>query len=242
MKHPRRKQKRSHGLNDRFKALFTLQNGIALAVILISLLVFWHVRQSDTNMFTAEGLKNAVKDLGVLGPIVYISVLALAVVVSQIPEVPLALAAGAVWGTVPAGIYSVMGAFLGGMIAYFLGRTLGRSTIKAFTGKAIYFSKRQGEVYLGWLIFITRLLPIFSFDLISYGAGISGLSLQIYVPATLLGMIPPTFLLTYLGEAFTLNIEAAIIFSIIFVIVLVGLPWGIQRYNWFGMKDVIRVE
>jgi hypothetical protein len=29
--------------------------------------------------------------------------------------------------------------------------------------------------------------------------------------------------------------------SVIFVILLVLLPWGIRRYNWFGLQDIIRV-
>ena len=85
-------------------------------------------------------------------------------------------------------------------MAYFLGRTLGRSAIKALTGKVIYFSKQRGEVYLGWFIFITRLLPVLSFDLISYAAGMASLSLPIYASDTLLGMIPSTLLLTYIGN------------------------------------------
>lgn len=229
-------------LKTRLKALLTYQNGIALAVVVFSLWAFAWVQGSEVNVFTPEGMRQMMDGLGMWGPLLYIGILTIAVVVSQIPEVPLAIAAGAVWGAVPAGIYSVVGCFLGGLIAYFLGRTLGRSTLKALTGKMIIFSNHRGEAYLGWLIFITRLLPLFSFDLISYGAGISGLSLRVYIPATLLGMIPPTFLLTYLGEAFTLDLTAAVVFSLLFVVVLVGLPWGIHRYNWFNLRNTIRVE
>lgn len=39
------------------------------------------------------------------------------------------------------------------LIVYFIRRIFGRSAIKAWTGKAIYFSKRRGEAYLGWLVF-----------------------------------------------------------------------------------------
>jgi uncharacterized membrane protein YdjX (TVP38/TMEM64 family) len=230
--------RRSNHLN----ALLTRQNSLALIVILLSVLAFWQMQRSEINLFTPEGLKHAVTGLGWVGPLVYIGALALAVVVSQIPELPLAMAAGAIWGALPAGIYSIIGGFLGALIAYFLGRTLGRSTIKTLTGKAIYFSKQRGEVYLGWLIFITRLFPIFSFDLMSYGAGIAGLSLPIYVTATLVGMIPPTFLITYMGATLTIGKSWAIAFTGLFLLVLIVLPWGIRRHNWFGMKDVIRVE
>lgn len=114
--------------------------------------------------------------------------------------------------------------------------------MKALTGKIIYFSKEKGEWLLGGLIFVTRLLPVLSFDLISYGAGLAGLSLPIYASSTLLGMIPSTLLLTYLGEAFTLGTRAAIALSLLFIVLLVLLPWGIRRYNWFGLRDIVRIE
>ncbi|MGI8936178.1 MAG: VTT domain-containing protein [Phormidesmis sp.] len=92
------------------------------------------------------------------------------------------------------------------------------------------------------LIFVTRLLPVLSFDLISYGAGLTGLSLPIYASSTLLGMIPSTLLLTYLGEAFTLGAWPAVTLSLLFVALLVLLPWGIRRYNWLGLRDIVCIE
>ncbi len=227
----------------RLSALLNRQNMLALGVLLLSLLVYaWVSTQADANLLTPEGLQQAVTDAGIWGVLVYIAVIALAVVMSPIPGAPLTIAAGAVWGAIPAGIYSVIGGFSGSLIAYFIGRSLGRSAVKALTGKIIYFSKERGEWVLGGLIFVTRLLPVLSFDLISYGAGLTGLSLPIYVSSTLLGMIPSTLLLTYLGEAFTLGARAAIALSIIFVLLLVLLPWGIRRYNWFGLRDIVRIE
>lgn len=196
----------------------------------------------ELNLFTPEGFRQGVENFGWLGPFVYISLLVLSVVISPIPGAPLAVVAGAMWGTMLATIYSVIGGFLGGLIAYYIGRTLGRSAVYVVTGKVIYFTKNRGEVYLGWLIFLTRLLPVLSFDLISYAAGITGVSLSIYSIATLLGMIPSTVFLTYMGAAFQLGKLLGTALLAIFVILLVGLPWGIRRYNWFNLQDIIRVE
>lgn len=219
------------------------QNIIALTTLILSLLVYWWLRnESELKLLHPEGLKEALQKLGSLGIIIYISLIALAVVMSPIPGAPLTVAAGAVWGTLFAGIYSVIGGFLGGLIAYFIGKTLGQSTVYALTGKVIYFSKNRGEFYLGWLIFVTRLLPFLSFDLISYGAGITGLSLPIYSIATLLGMIPSTFFLTYMGAVFQVGKFFGIVLLMIFLILLVGLPWGIRHYNWFNLQDIICIE
>jgi uncharacterized membrane protein YdjX (TVP38/TMEM64 family) len=233
--------------SKRRQILFNRHNGIALGIFLLCLFICLWLTQPGfnhfmVNLFTPDGFEQVVRRLGRWGVLIYIGLIALSVVVSPIPSAPLAVIAGALWGTVLAGIYSVIGGFLGGLIAYYLGRTLGRSAIKALTGKIIVFSQRKGEIYLGWLIFVSRLLPVLSFDLISYGAGMTGLSLPIYATATLLGMIPSTFLLTYLGDAIVVNFPQGIVLSIMFLMILVGLPWGIRRYNWFGLRDTIRME
>ena len=164
---------------------------VALVVLLLSFGAYWWLtHHAEVNLLHPAGFQAAMDEFGGLGIAVYISLIALAVIMSPIPGAPLTVAAGAIWGTFWAGVYSVIGGFLGGLLAYFIGRSLGRSVVYLLTGKVIYFEKRRGELYLGWLIFVTRLLPVLSFDLISYGAGVSGLSLPIYATATLLGMIP----------------------------------------------------
>lgn len=219
------------------------RNAIAFSILLLCLLVCgWVWVQPDFDVFSAQGLEQSIQSWGWLGVLAYIGILILSVVISPIPSAPLAVAAGMVWGPIWAGIYSVIGGFLGGLLAYFIGHTLGRSAVHALTGKLIYFSKNRGEVYLGWIIFVTRLLPALSFDLVSYGAGITGLSLPIYATATLIGMIPSTFALTFLGSKFTVGLPFGIILSILFLALLIGLPYAIHRYNWFNMRDIIHVE
>jgi uncharacterized membrane protein YdjX (TVP38/TMEM64 family) len=218
-------------------------NAIALGVLLLCLLLYaWFWTQPEKELLTTQDLKHAIQTWGWFGVIVYIGILILSVVISPIPSAPLAVVAGMVWGPIQAGIYSIIGGFLGGLLAYFIGYTLGRSAVQALTGKLIYFSKHRGEAYLGWIIFITRLLPVLSFDLISYGAGITGLSLPIYATATLFGMIPSTFLLTFLGSTLTTTFPLGIFLSILFMVLLFGLPYGIHKYNWFNMRDIIHLE
>ncbi|PZD71018.1 TVP38/TMEM64 family inner membrane protein YdjZ [Acaryochloris thomasi RCC1774] len=234
-------KRRSHRQSRRWRVLFSRPNAISLLVLIGCLLVCWWI-YSPPDLSSPETFKQTVINAGWLGPFVYIGIVALSVVISPIPGAPIAVAAGAIWGSLVAGIYSVIGGFIGSLAAYYIGLTLGRSAVYALTGKLIYFSKERGELYLGWLIFLTRLLPVLSFDLMSYGAGITGLSLPIYATATLLGMIPSTLLLTYMGSAFTIGLPESLALAAIFLVLLVGLPWGIRRYNWFGMKNIIRVE
>lgn len=227
----------------RVKPFLTLQNGIAAGVLGITLIAFLTLRYGfNVDIFSAEGFKTFIDSLSWGGPIVYIFIIAIAVVISQIPGVPLTVAAGALWGPLPAGLYSVIGGFLGSLTAYYLSRTLGRSAMKALTGRVVTFNESKGEVYLGVLIFVTRLLPLFPFDIVSYAAGLSGLSLRVYAVATLLGMIPSTLLLTYLGATFMISVPVALGLSGVAIIILAGLPLIIRRFNWFDLRDSIRLE
>ncbi|MBE9135664.1 TVP38/TMEM64 family protein [Nodosilinea sp. LEGE 07088] len=242
--HRKRQQQWPFGASLRpSRQLWRRQNLIALGVLGLSLLVYiWVFRQADTNPLTPEGLKQLIDGTGIWGILAYIAIIALAVVISPIPGAPLTVAAGAAWGALPATLYSVIGGFSGGIIAYFIGRSLGRSTVHALTGKAIYFSKERGEWLVGGVIFISRLLPVLSFDLISYGAGLTDLSLPIYASSTLLGMVPSTLFLTFIGQSFTIGLPLGIALSVVFVTLLILLPLGIRRYDWFGLKDIIHIE
>jgi uncharacterized membrane protein YdjX (TVP38/TMEM64 family) len=215
-------------------------NLFAILLLLAGVAAFLWLRQAYTDPFSRDGLAQLAVQLGVWGPLVYMLLIALAVVISQIPGVPLAVAAGALWGALPAAAYSIAGGFLGGMIAYFLGRTLGRELIAALTGRVLVFSRERGERYVGLIILVSRLLPVLSFDVISYASGVSGISVRVYALATIVGMTPSTLLLTYLGSRFAVRPEIALLLSGIALVTLLALPWLMRRHGW--LAGVVRIE
>jgi len=224
----------------KLRVFLTVQNAIALFLLVICLISAW--RFLPFNALDPSQLLRSIRDLGLVGKLIYAGILVLAVVVSPIPGTPLTVAAGAVWSPWTAGIYGSLGVFVGSLLAYFLGRTLGRSLIQVLSGKTIHISKHRGELYVGWLLFFSHLLPIVPFDLMSYGAGMTRLSLSLYVIATLLGTLPGTFLLAYLGSSFTIAPGVGGAIAVFFALLIIVVPWKIHRHNWFGIRDVIRIE
>jgi len=226
-----------------WRALLTLQNGIALGLLLCcGLVAIWLLTQSGLDITKPHEMVESIKALGWVGILIYIGFLIIAIVIGPIPSTPVTIAAGAIWGPVTAGIYGVIGIYIGSLLAYFIGRTLGRSVVRALLGKMIYFSSHRGEVYLGWLVFVTHSMPFLPYDLVSYGAGISALSFPIYASACLLGVIPCIFFLTCMGAAITGGPGIGLGIVLLFGLALVLLPLGVKRYNWWGLRDVIRVE
>lgn len=234
---------RSKKKRGKLRNLLSVQNGIALGVLaLCAIALGLAVTQWNIDLSSPTHLIQSVHRLGGLGVLVYIGFLIVAIVVGPIPSTPVTVAAGAVWGALPAGVYGTIGVYLGSLAAYFIGRTLGRSAVRALIGKAIYLSKHRGELYLGGLVFVIHLIPILPFDVMSYAAGISGLSLRTYASASLLGIIPCTFLLTHLGAAFTISLPIAVLIGVVFLALLFLLPWGVRRYNWLGLRNIIDLD
>jgi len=180
-----------------------------------------------------------LSELGWIGVVFFILFLAMAIVIGPIPSTPFTIASGVIWGPNLAALYGIIGIFFGSIIAYFIGRTLGRSAVKALTGKAIHFSTHRGETYLGWVIMMTHMIPIMPYELISYGAGISGLSFPLFAITALLGIIPCTLMLTHMGAALTLNLWLAGAIALTFITIVGTLAWGVKKHNWFGLKEVI---
>ena len=232
--------RRSVAWPRQLRRLWTPQNAIALATLTFSVVVFSHLHQH--HLLSESGLHTLIQESGAIAPLVFILLLALTVVVSHLPGLPLVCVAGAMWGGLWGGIYSVAGGFLGSLIAYGLGRSLGNSAIKAITGKTITFTTHRGHAVMGGLIFLTRLVPVFPFDVISYGAGLTRLPLPIYASATLLGMIPPTFAIAFLGTSPSASVFSNPFFVVMLASLFVLLPLGIWRCNWLGLRSMVRID
>ena len=176
------------------------------------------------------------------GPVLYVALMTMAVVISQIPNLPLAIAAGMIFGPFWGGVYSIMGGVLGASIDFWIGRLLGRKAMQALTGKTLRFCDRCTGSFIGWIIFLTRLLPVFSFDVISYGAGLTNVPFRVFLIATLAGGAPMTFVLTYLGDVIQVDSTITLILTSFVLIGLFLVPWLIRQYNVFGLRDRIIFE
>jgi len=161
---------------------------------------------------------------GPVGPLVFMVMMATAVVISPIPSLPLDLAAGVAFGPVLGTTYAVVGAEVGAIISFLIGRFLGRDVIAKLLKVDVVFCAKCSDHHLIGLVFLSRLFPVFSFDLISYGAGLTNMSLRAFALATLVGMIPPTYALTYFGSSVVTVDWPLILSGAVLVIVFLFLP------------------
>ncbi len=191
-------------------------------------------------IFNPEKLTSVLRDLGVGGPFALMGLMTLAVVVSPIPSLPLDLAAGAAYGPFWGAVYVLIGAELGAIISFLIGRALGRDVLNRWLKRDISFCEQCSDHHLLGFMIVARLVPIFSFDIVSYGAGLTNMSLKAFALATLLGMIPPTFALTYLGSAVVTVQWPLILAGVLLVAVFLLLPkWIMNHKSSLWVKMVL---
>lgn len=146
-----------------------------------------------------DRIQRLVEGAGILAPAVYIILLVVQAVVAPLPAPAVAMAGGYTFGTFEGFLLTWSGALLGGVFSFGLSRLFGRGFVA--TSARMERLDRYVAVHGAILVFVLRLIPLVSFDAISYAAGLSGMSFRKFFFATVLGMAPGTFVFVYLGGA-----------------------------------------
>ena len=178
----------------------TLKAAVALvcAVVLLAL-VFGPLSDTLAGR-NGDRISALVADAGIWGPIVIVGLMTTAIVATPIPSAPIALAAGAAYGHTLGTVYVVLGAELGALAAFGLARFLGRDVLRRWFGEKVDAGWLGSQNALTFTVFISRLLPFISFDIVSYAAGLSRLHFWRFGLATLAGIIPASFVLAHFGN------------------------------------------
>ncbi|PSB08900.1 TVP38/TMEM64 family protein [Pleurocapsa sp. CCALA 161] len=158
---------------------------------------------ANSGFYPQELLRNAlqwVNDLGAIAPIAFILIYIVATV-AFLPGSVLTLGAGVLFGIVPGSLYVFMGATIGATLAFLVGRYIARGWISQKIAGNQKFSAIDRVVgQEGFkIVFLTRLSPVFPFNLLNYALGVTGVALKDYILASV-GMIPGTIMYVYIGS------------------------------------------
>ncbi|MGD2053506.1 MAG: VTT domain-containing protein [Gammaproteobacteria bacterium] len=152
------------------------------------------------NRFDVVALEAWVNDAGVLAPLVFMLIYAMATVLF-LPGSVITLAGGALFGPVLGTIYNLTGATLGAVLAFLISRYLASDWIAAKAGGRVkqLINGVEGE---GWrFVAFVRLVPLFPFNLLNYALGLTRIRLLHYLVATYVFMLPGAIAYTWLGYA-----------------------------------------
>ena len=175
-----------------------------IAVVVATLIIT--AKQFGLVGYTQNTLINAlewVRDLGWLGAVIFIGIYIVATV-AFLPGSILTLGAGVIFGVVQGSILVFFGATIGATFAFLVGRYLARGWVSQKIAGNEKFKAIDAAVGKEGLKIVTllRLSPVFPFNLLNYGMGVTSVSLKDYFLGSV-GMIPGTIMYVYLGSLAT---------------------------------------
>ena len=178
-------------VGDRKKALIIrLLVLLTLIAALISAQAIWGI----FDYLKPGKIEKILDNAGILAPLLHIALMAIAIVVSPIPSIPLAVTGGMFFGPFLGSLYSLTGALSGAILSFLIARHLGIEVIERIMGRQLSFYPRGSENLIMKMVLLSRLIPVISFDVVSYSAGLTKLSIGKFTVATLFGMIPSTLI------------------------------------------------
>lgn len=222
------------------------RNAALLGALLLALLIALGIWLYQAGFFQVARLERLSEDLGAWGPPMLVGMIALSVVVGPIPTMVGSLAAGMLYDPLLAFLLSMVGALVGACISFWIARLVGQPLIERLLhGQAALFPHCPEPLLFG-MVLIARLIPVMSFAVISYAAGLTTLSTWRFLLATAVGMSPMTLLYVMAGTGLARDSAWTIIGGMLFLVLLLALPklvdagWIPLPRRWREYIDYLR--
>jgi uncharacterized membrane protein YdjX (TVP38/TMEM64 family) len=207
----------------------------AILLIILVVVYFLLVNSSLGGFFSdMELLIFEARSWGFLGPLLFIGLMVLAIVFNPLPSAPIALAAGAVYGHTMGTVYIVIGAEIGALSAFLIARLIGADLVRQLVPGSLSMGRFGTQNGLTLAVFVSRLIPFMSFDLVSYAAGLTAIEFWRFALATLLGLVPVSFALAHLGSEVISGNQTKLAVIVLILGVLMAIPLVVSIYRQSG--------
>ncbi|WP_169752527.1 VTT domain-containing protein [Campylobacter mucosalis] len=178
-----------------------------------------------------DELKAFINHYDTFSPIVYIICFSL-MPIFFFPVPILAVVAGAMFGLLEGSIYTIIGAMINSVLMFYIARFFNFKAIRNFVKK--YKISNDQIDSLGFIL-ILRLMPLVPYNALNYACGFMQVSIKEYSLATLLGIIPATFVMVNLGDKILDIKSSEFVLACILAILLIFL-------SSLGAKRIKRVK
>jgi phospholipase D1/2 len=168
---------------------------VAIVILLCALALAWRYTPLR-ELINTEALAS-MADAFAESPFAPLAVVAAYVIggLVVLPVTVMIAVTGIVFGPVLGFVYALVGETLSAIFIYYLGRKLGRATVRRVAGKRINELSRRIAKRGLIAVVVVRMLPIAPFTIINLIAGASHIRFRHFVLGTILGMAPGTLIL-----------------------------------------------
>lgn len=173
--------------------------------------------------------------LGWWAPLAFV-LLWVAATVFFLPGLILTIAGGLIFGAAWGVVWTTVGANAGAIAAFLIGRYAARDMVEGMVEKNSHLRKiDEGVRRNGWrMLMITRLVPIFPFNVQNYVYGLTNIPLKTYVLVTLPCMLPATIAYTFAAGSvrtgdFGRTLQYLAVAAVFFVVLSLIPGWVSKR-------------
>ena len=181
-------------------------------------------------------IKEKIEGFGVIAPLVYIGFYIVATVFF-LPGLPVTMLSGLAFGPIWGVVYASIGAVIGVSCAFLIARYVARGMVEGWVQGNTQFQRIDAGVQRqGWrMLMITRLVPLFPFNLQNYAYGLTRIKFSTYVLVSWICMLPGTAAYVQLGAAVNVgegNINKTLIYLAgagVFIVLVSLIPNLIRK-------------
>ena len=170
---------------------------------------------------TQDYWRSKIAAAGVFGPLLFVLMQALQVVVTPISHYTIGAIGGFLYGPWIGGLLNWVGRIIGHLTAFFLARTIGRPVVNRFVAPETIEKYDRYVSDKSLVLFLSYFLPLFPDDEISYLAGLSKMRFRMFFLANMFGHVGGSLGLAYIGSGIDTKDP---IFWILFISTLIGFP------------------
>ncbi|MGO8693003.1 MAG: TVP38/TMEM64 family protein [Rectinemataceae bacterium] len=172
-----------------------------IVLVLVLLVVF---RDALFGLFRDRAaIRSWIEARGSWGPMAFVGLQVLQVVIFVIPGEIVQVAGGYIFGFWPGSILSLVGITIGSMVNFAAGRLLGRPFVESIFPKekieAVERATGSGKAAAGF--FLLFVIPGIPKDVLCYVAGVTGLGFPSFLAVSILGRFPGILGSSFMGSA-----------------------------------------
>lgn len=172
---------------------------LGLTFLLAGIVVAWRMGVFEfVSLGNLDRLNVWFDGLGFWAPLAFV-LLWIVACVFFLPGLPITIAGGLVFGALWGTVWTTVGANLGAAAAFLVGRYLARSMVEKRVSSSEKLQRIDAGVRRqGWrMLLITRLVPIFPFNIQNYIYGLTDIKLSTFVLVSLPAMLPATIAVNF---------------------------------------------
>ena len=195
-----------------------------VAIVITCILSYPHLTLQNIGVFISHNSVSA--------PLLFIAVCAVRPILFFLPSMGLTIVAGVLFGAVWGTVYVSIGGALSTAVGYYFAKWIGRGVVQKMVAKNEMLTEweKKAHDHAGSAVLSMRLFNL-PWDIISYWAGLQGIRFRDFYIASMIPLIPISFLYTYFGSTVFNPYSAGFIISLAVMFIMGAIPYIKAKWN-----------